>query len=282
MKSILFTLIFLLCLNGSKAQDVKTLEVVEQMIDAIDRSDNMTFKIVSQERIEGKLMTSKFRVKLSLAPRKTYMYSETPNPGAEILYNPDLYGADKALIFPGYRLTPNVKLDIKGKLMMRNQHHCLTNMGFLLLKDIVIYAKEKAGAEFDQVFKLKEDVEFDGAMHYQLLILDPTYSTTKYTVQSGEDIFSISKKLRICEYTIIELNNNVSGFNDLSEGMEIIIPTSYAPTSTILINKENFLPLKQVMEDDKGIFEQYEFFNLEVLPTFNENTFSPDNKEYGF
>jgi len=34
--------------------------------------------------------------------------------------------------------------------------------------------------------------------------------------------------------------------------------------------------------DDKGLFEQYQFSEVQINPVFSENDFSETNKEYGF
>ena len=36
------------------------------------------------------------------------------------------------------------------------------------------------------------------------------------------------------------------------------------------------------IEDENGLFEQYEYLELDLNPTFTEDDFSEDNKEYGF
>lgn len=205
-----------------------------------------------------------------------------PNEGTEVLYNPNLFGSNKVYINPNLILSPNLKLDKKSRLLTRNQHHGIDNMGFVFLKEIVETAFVRGEGHLDEIFTVKPDVEFDGKACYVLEISDPTYSTKQYTVKFGEDVFDIAYAEKISEYSIVELNSNVSSLYDLTEGKEILIPTSYAPKTVFYIDKQNYLPLMQEISDDKGMFERYEFRDLKILEKFKTDEFSPEFSGYNF
>ena len=62
-------------------------------------------------------------------------------------------------------------------------------------------------------------------------------------------------------------------YDDMVAGKTIKIPTAYAKVTTLYIDKSNNLPIYQKMEDDKGMYETYEFKELKVNPTFTATAF---------
>ncbi|MCC6516216.1 MAG: DUF1571 domain-containing protein, partial [Chitinophagales bacterium] len=47
-------------------------------------------------------------------------------------------------------------------------------------------------------------------------------------------------------------------------GQKLKIPSSYAKKTTLYIDKSNLLPIYHKMEDEKGIYEIYEFKDLKL------------------
>ncbi|HEX2901359.1 MAG TPA: DUF1571 domain-containing protein, partial [Bacteroidia bacterium] len=69
---------------------------------------------------------------------------------------------------------------------------------------------------------------------------------------------------------------------DLKPGQVITVPTVYGKESVFMIDTENFLPIVQIIHDDKGLFEKYEYHNLKVNPRFNSAEFTKDYPDYKF
>jgi len=278
------TIIYLIAsaITVSTAQSNAPVEIIEKMFEAIDNNNNLYGDLISQERLVcGTIQKNHIEFKLSNSPRMIYIKSIEPNEGAEILYNPSLYG-EKVYVNPNKFLIPNVKLSSQSKLLLDKRHHTIENMGFYFLKDVLVSAFKRAGEQIDSILSYKGKVQFDGKECFKIEIIDPTYSTQKYTVQNGDSVFSISRKQLISEYSIIEMNKEVDSFWDISEGDEIIIPTSYAPKTTLYIDSENYLPVMQQMDDDKGLFEKYEFKNIKLKKTYASNEFDPAFEAYAF
>jgi len=279
-----FILIFIgLCsishFSCAQALDARTL--VNNMLMAIENAKHFECELHSEERFDNDLQKNKMSLKMSTQPKRFYLKTSYPRNGAEILFNPDLYG-EKVYLNPGIFLVPNMKLKINNSLLLNRQHHSLQNVGLNFFKEVIVHALDKAGDDFEQVFSVLEPVEWDDKSCYILQIIDPTYTTTTYQVKSDEDIFSICNTLKISEYSIIELNKTVKDFNDIKPGMNLTVPTSYAPKSTIYIDKENFMPVKQLMEDEHGIFENYEMKNFVIRSAFDSNEFDPTFDAYDF
>jgi len=263
------------------AQNNTPLNIIEKMFEAIDNNNNLQGDLYSEERLDGFYQKNHIEFKLSNSPRMIYIKSVEPNKGVEILYNPSLYGG-RVYVNPNKFLLPNVKLSLQSRLLLDKRHHSIEHLGFEFLKDVFTEAFSRAGEQVDTILNYKGTIQFDGKECFEIEIVDPTFSTKKYTVQEGENIFSLSRRLLISEYSIIEMNEAIDGFWDISAGDEITIPTSYAPKTTLYINTENYLPVMQLMEDDKGLFEKYEFKNLKVVKTYATNEFDPgyDGYEY--
>jgi len=253
--------------STSYAQQIDTKILVDKMLKAIEATPYFECDFHSEERFVDR--------------KKFYLKAVSPNKGAEILYNPDKFN-DKVYINPNMFLVPNIKLKPTHSILLDNQHHTLSNIGFDFFKDVVKNALERAGDQFDEVFASKETIEWNNKSCYVLIISDPTSSTEQYIIQEGETIFDVCYKLKISEYSIIELNEQVKGFWDVKPGMTITVPTSYSPKATIYIDTENFLPVFQLMEDEKGLFEQYEFRNLKIRTSFAQNEFEPEFEDYEF
>jgi len=251
------------------------------MILAIESTQYFECDFHSEERFADRNHKNQLELKVSTQPKKFYLKAVYPNEGAEILYNPAIF-KNKVYINPNMFLVPNVKLKPTHSILLDNQHHAINNIGFDFFKDVVKNALERAGEQIEEVFSVKGSIEWNNRTCYVLEINDPTANVKTYTVQENEDIFNISFKLKISEYSIIELNENVETFWDVKRGMNITVPTSYSPKSTIYIDKETYLPIYQLMEDEKGLFERYEFRNLKIKSSFAENEFEPDFEKYEF
>lgn len=283
MKIFISTVLFAsLIATSCLAQEQNSLAIIEKMFESISNHNNLQGDLYSEERLDGFYQKNHIKFKLSNTPRMIYIKSIEPNKGVEILYNPALYGAERVYVNPNKFLIPNVKLSLQNRLLLDKRHHTIDNMGFYFLKDVFTEALERAGEQVDSIFNYKGIVQFDGKECYEVEITDPTYSTKKYTVKEGESVFSISRKFLISEYSLIEMNGNIDSFWDVSAGDEIIVPTSYAPKTTLYIDKVNYLPIMQQMEDEKGLFEKYEFKNLKIVKTYATNEFEAGYDAYTY
>ena len=71
-------------------------------------------------------------------------------------------------------------------------------------------------------------------------------------------------------YKIKELNNID---DEVKPGQVIKIPSAYAKKSTFYIDKSTSLPIYHKMEDEKGIYEIYEFKELKLGVTLTDADF---------
>jgi len=261
-------------------------DVITGMLGAIDKTRTLQYTFKSYERLkDGKTFYTEMEMKVQVSPVKVYGFTKSdPNKGVEVLYVTGKW-ENKALVNPGKWL-PNVKLSPYGDRMRENQHHTILDSGFGLLADIIRNAMSKADTEkpgeFNSIFQYEGDITWEGRACYKISINDPTFAYVDYTVQPGDNIDNIARRKFICGYLIIEKNPSVKDWESLKPGMKIKIPSSYAKKTILYIDKRNYLPVVQIMHDEAGQFEKYEFHNLKVNPVFKDNEFTPEFEGYDF
>ncbi|MDX2001211.1 MAG: DUF1571 domain-containing protein [Chitinophagales bacterium] len=288
MKRILLLAFLLLgaYITFADSTAITSRDIMNTMVSRISAAKTLKFTLKSWERMNGKDVFNDVDCKLSVSPLKLYLLSKAePNKGVEILYNEAIWGK-KAKVNPG-KMLPNVTLDPYGKQMRKDQHHTILNSGFSFLGQIISRAVKKADTEapgqFETLFKYEGEFVWQNRTCYKVTITDPTFKYVDYVVKAGESIASLEQKNHICGYLIVEKNKDVvPDVFSLKEGMKIKIPTSYAKKTTLLIDKQTYMPIVQTMFDDIGQFERYEFHNVVVNPSFAENEFTTEFSGYKF
>jgi outer membrane lipoprotein-sorting protein len=259
----------------------KARVIVDEMSRAMDRVVTCTGRVKRLERIEGKMESGDLKFRVNSKPRKIYVYNITPDEGAELLYV-DGWNGNKVFVHPNKFPWVNVSLSPNSSELLDKQHHNLFAVGFDYSNGIVKHLLSKYGHEFDKYVSYGGQQKWYGKMMDVIKIKYDNYKIENYTVLAGEDLFKIDTKLHVPAYKIIELNPGISDFFDVKAGQVIKVPNVYAPKITIFVDPDLHLPIVQVIEDEKGMFEKYEYSELKINPRFNTMEFNEDNEEYGF
>jgi len=247
------------------------------MINAIADVKGLKYNLKITERTKGKFNYFSSSVKLNRNPRKLYL---TTN-GIEVLWTVGTNKGD-ALVKPNSFPYMNLNLDPMGNLMRDGQHHTINEMGFDYFGNIVAYNVLKTGNNFDDYFKLEGEEILNGKPCYKFSINNPDFKFIDYTVLKGENLVTIARKLHVGEFMILENNKKLDNYKDVKAGQIIKVPTAYAKYVVIYLDKQLFLPVGSRINDDKGLYEQYDYFNLQLNPTFAEDEFTKNFKGYGF
>jgi len=217
-------------------------------------------------------------VKFSRNPRLIYLYIK----GIEVLW---VQGQNdgKALVKPNAFPYFNLNLDPMGNLMRQDQHHTLNEMGYDYFASIIQNTVDKLGDEFEEVFLLAGEERINNRPCYKIVIDNKDFRYVDYTIGEGESITSIARKFHIAEYMILEKNPKFKDYFDiLKKGQVIKIPNWYARTVVMYIDQLYFLPISMKVSDEKGLFEEYNYYFLQVNPKFEEGEFTKTYKDYGF
>jgi hypothetical protein len=189
---------------------------------------------------------------------------------------------NEAFIRPSSFPWTTISLNPNGSTMRADQHHTIFEMGFSQILNITDFMLKKYGKQAETMLKLNGTTSFNGLTCYNLALENPNFRYTDYTILKGENLLTIAAKFRISEYMILEKNAELDSYTDVDAGQKIKIPTDYASKIGLLLDQKTNLPVQIKVYDDKGLFEQYEYRNLQVNPTFNAAEFTKTYKDYKF
>jgi hypothetical protein len=279
----LFTLLFSVCISlvsfdfSDQKNTTNSQELVKNMLTSIANIKTLRYHLQCGERIKGKMHHTQSHVKLQVNPRKLYLALNGP----ELLWAKGENNGN-AYVNPGSFPFINLNLDPYGLIMRKDQHHTIHEMGIHYMGDILKDGLLKAGNNVEKHFVLQGEEIYNGRACYRLSIAFSDFLWENYTVKKLETITSIARRLHVSEYMVLEKNTSANWYNDIKEGENILVPTVYAKLTMLLIDKETFLPLSNKVFDDKGLFETYEYVNLQVNPAIAPEEFTKDYKEYHF
>ena len=281
----------LLCLLLASAKPAgitgppQTRDIVVKMISAIQQHRGCQFTMKSYERFKGQknLIYNEFYMKVMVSPTKVYskVLSEK-NKGTELLYEKGV--RDGKILVNAGKMLPNLKLSPYSSMLTKDQHHTMLSAGFSIISRLVGDAIKKADQQnrFQDVFRFAGEGTFQNRACWKITIDDPTYKLTTHGCQKGDNIYTVALRLLVPEYSMVELNDWVKNFETDLSGKQIQVPSAYAKKTVLWIDQETFFPLVQEVYDERGLFEKYEYYNLQINPKFAEDEFSDDFKEYNF
>lgn len=274
MKNI--TIIFILFLFQSfvptKKEDAKS--IVDKMLLSLKNYNSASYTIDSYERLLNKsnLQHGKSFTKVLVNPFKLYIkVNDGSTNGTELIYCKN-ENNDKVRVNAG-KWIPTLKLSPYNSLIIKDQHHTIFSAGFGFVYKLMLNAQQTTTSNFDSVFLYQGEVNWKGIACYKLVLADKNWKKITYKPLKDETPLIIGRKLFIPEYSMIEFNTNITSIVDVIEDKEIIIPSSYAKKVILYIDKNNFFPIYQEMQDDMGVFEKYEITHLKVNPAFTDSDF---------
>lgn len=271
-------LIFHISLSSSYSQDAHDL--CRKMIAQIKQVQSLKFTFRKEERINGKMMNDKSFVKLQVSPFMVYYKQEYPKEGLELLY---VQGSNdnQALINTNGFPYINVNLDPYGNTVRENQHHTVHNMGLGVMAAILEYLLNHYSVQAKSMVKVSGQTIWDGNECYIIAMDNPNFKYENYTVKKDETLLTIASRRKLSEHMILE-KNRLDDFTSVSEGQVIKIPTDYAKSMILYLDKKRLVPLVTKVYDDIGLYELYEYYGLELNCKFDPEEFKSSFKDYNF
>ncbi|MBI4945525.1 MAG: DUF1571 domain-containing protein [Bacteroidetes bacterium] len=253
-------------------------EILQNTIASVEKIQTLKFHLKCNERFKGKIISTESQIKLNTSPRKMYIYLRGP----ELLWVKGKNNGN-ALINPNGFPYMNLSLDPMGSLMREKQHHTINEAGFDYFADIIKSSINITGEKFDTYFKCVGTMTWDEHECYFIVAEYSNFKYVDYTVQKGETLVTIGRKLKVSDYMLLEINaDKVSNYHDVKPNQKIKVPNVYGSKMILYIDKELLVPRIIKVYDDKGLFESYEYHDLQVNAKISEEEFTKDYKGYGF
>jgi hypothetical protein len=250
------------------------------MMDSVKKINYLRCNMKSLERVETGYSIASTSIKLQSLPRKSYLRNSEKK--LEVLYNSEVAKNKctvKPHVFPYFTMT----LDPTGNLMRKNQHFTIFELGFdFTVKTIAIaLSKEK-----DQIAKhltlMANKVEKNKMSCYLFVYENNSFGYHDYVVQEKETVSSIATKFVVNDYMIRTRNKLYDDYGYLKKGSTIKIPTFYCKKALFYIDDKTLLPVCVILYDEVGLFETYEYFDLELNKAIPSAEFMRSFKGYGF
>lgn len=257
------------------------VELIDNMIKAIDNHNQLEFKMYRNERSKNGFTDGKFYAKLNNKPYKLYIKNFKPKPGSEILYIKG-QNDDKALINPNSFPYFSISLDPDNSILLAGGHHSVREAGFALFSNMFKLYKKNYGEELYNRITYHGMFKWNNRVCYKISIDYPDYSTKKYTPKNGETLYSISRDKLLNIGKLREYNEKYDDDEILDENDIIIIQSVYAKKAVIFIDKLNYFPIYQLIYDEEGLYEKYQYDDLNLDVNFKNEEFTKDFSEYNF
>jgi hypothetical protein len=278
----LYFLFFLLSPALLSAQAELEKKIISQMLTACEEIKGAKYLIVTNERKKsGRIDYSELLVKIQTHPTEIYVYSITPDPGAEALWREGKLNND-VLINPNGFPFINLKLNPYNSLLRKDSHHTIKELGFDYILTTVRHYENRMGEKFYSYLSISDTIQWDGKTLIRLVFDYTDFAYVPYKVRKGENATTISVNRYINDYLVVCANPKINDFHDVKTNEEILIPNCFGKKVVFGIDLKTMLPLLQEVYDDKGLFERYELKSFIINPKFEPDEFTPDFKDYHF
>lgn len=278
-KNVSFFALLFLFGTVLNAQSVRS--VLDKMYIAIGTTNLMSYDMTSSERIGAKMVTKNMSFKVQISPRKVYMKDK--DSGVELLYVSG-WNSNMPFINPNGFPWVNVSLDLQSPRVRADGHHPVTHAGFNYLLTQMKNTEKliaREGEKLENIIKIEGNFTWNGRNTTKIVLTNPDFKFIDYTCTQSETLFNLCERINVSEYMVMEKNNLGYGAK-VYQGKVIKIPNAFAKKVELYIDKENNLPIYQLVYDDKGLLEKFEFKNLKINPQLSSGEFTTQCASYGF
>jgi len=278
---IIFILFFssLALFSQHSKEQLKEFKIIADMMDSVKNITYLRCNMRSLERIETGYAKASTHVKLQVNPRKSYMQNGEKK--LEVLYNSEVSKNKcvvKPHVFPYFTLT----LDPTGNLMRKNQHFTIFELGFDFTVKTIAIALSKEKDQIAKHLTLIGKVEKNKMNCYLFIYENNSFGYNDYVVQHKETVSSIAAKFTVNDYMVRTKNDLYNDYGYLKTGSKLKIPSFYCKKAYFYIDDKNLLPVSVAIYDEVGLFETYEYMDIEINKPIPTTEFTRNFKGYGF
>jgi len=281
MKLQLTAILLCFCfLSSVTAQD--PVEIIDKMYAAIKKMNKSSFELHSKERFGDKYVYKKMKFHIQESPRKVYM--KDLDKGVELLYVSG-WNNNKGYINPNGFPWVNVSLSIYDSQVVSENHHTVDDAGFgfvNVLLDGLETTRKSAGKDRTVLYVYKGEVTYEGRACYKIYLYPPTeFKYVSYTTDRDQTLMQLSRRIFASDYLIKE-KNKLSYTRTIKKGTTLSVPSNYAKKVIAYVDKKTYMPIVQMLYDEQGLFEKFEYKKVVAYPKFQSNEFTTDCSTYGF
>jgi hypothetical protein len=265
-------------LSGSGNLEPKAARLLSHMYDSVKTVRTLRYHVVAIERIERRFHSSTSDIKVQTYPRKVYY--NNPLKKLEILYNSEL-SPSRAWVKPNVFPYMTISLDPVGNIMRRNQHYTIHELGYDFIGKSIALTIKKDGdglANFTYHGKYLKNGYNCHLIEYE----NKKYAYVDYKVGEKETASLIAYKLLVNDYLLRYRNDLLNDFGFLKPGRILKVPSLYCQRAMVYLDEKMMLPVSISLYDDIGLFESYDYSQIEINRPFRTNEFNREFPGYGF
>ncbi|MBF9237999.1 DUF1571 domain-containing protein [Hymenobacter sp. BT683] len=265
----------LVAASGPKTPPPTTEQLTTRMSAAIENLKTLRCTVKAQERIDGSINQARSIMKLTYNPVRIYIKNHK---GVEVLWLAGQNNGD-AWVYPATFPYVTLSLDPKGKLMRGSQHHTALQAGFGTISDLLRTTSLRQDNSYSRSFRYTGDTVLLGRTCHVLRSSYPQFRYVTYKAGKNETIGSVAERFGCGEYRVFDRNDLTIG-EKIPEGKVLHVPNSYGRRTTVCVDPKTFLPTMVQVDDDKGLFEKFEFSDVVANQPISAAEFSKDYKGY--
>ena len=254
---------------------ITTEQLTARMSAAIEGLRFLRCTVKAQERIDGSIRQARSIMKLTYKPLRIYIKNQK---GVEVLWLAGQNGGD-AWVYPAAFPYVTLSLDPNGKLMRGNQHHTALQAGFGTISDLLRTTGLRRDNTFSRSFRYVGDTTLQGRSNYVLRSDYPQYRYVSYKAGRNETIGTVAERFGCGEFRIIE-RNGLSIGESIPEGKVLQVPNGYGRRTILCVDPRTYLPTMVQVNDEKGLFEKFEFSDVIPNQPVSVEEFSKNYKGY--
>ncbi len=265
------------------AADAEALAALDRFFARWQDVQAMTYRLEKKERLcDGELVVEEVAVKLK-KPASFYLGAIKPRRGQEAIYVRER-DARRLVAHPGSFPDLTVRLDIRGGMATKRQHHVITHSGLdytvRSLKRSLKAARERPAGE--RMEHGGTGTLFGRPVEW-VRMWAGSAAPRAVEAKPGEPLVVFADRVEQDAYVILCANPDLDGLDETLSARAYTVPYYYASKTEIALDQETHLPLRLAFyEPAERLYEQYDFMDVAVNPPLAEVDFDPDNPAYNF
>lgn len=256
---------------------VTTEQLTARLSAAIEGLRTLRCTVVARERVGTNYNAARSLMKVGYKPTRIYIKNQK---GVEVLWLAGQNGGD-AWVNPGAFPYVTLSLDPNGKIMRGGQHHTALQAGFGTISGMLRTPALRQDNAFSKSFRYVGDTTLQGRTSYVLRSDYPQFRYVTYKAGKNETSNSVAERFGCGEFRVIERNNLTIG-EKIPEGTVLQVPNAYGRRTIVCVDPKTYLPTLVQVNDDKGLFERFEFMDVVPNQPIAPEEFTKTFKGYKF